>query len=170
MNIFALSDNPVEAAQMLKLGHIVKMPLESAQMLCTALWAQNISAPYKPAYPKHPCTMWVQKSSENFEWLVKHSLEICKMYTQFYEKTHKSQSVIEECYNLFQPDLFNRKNITSFAQAMPEKYKVSEKIEGSLFDGVVAYRGYYYHEKVDIVPKGYPKFVPFANLVKEYNK
>lgn len=162
MNIFVLSNDPVEAAQMLKLGHIVKMPLESAQMLCTALWTQNISAPYKPAYPKHPCTMWVQESSANFEWLVAHSLEICKMYTLFYKKIHKSQLVIEECYNLFQADFFKRTNITSFAQAMPEKYKS--------FDSVVAYRGYYYHDKVDIAPKGFPKFVPFANLVKEYNK
>lgn len=157
MNIFVLSRNPVEAAQMMKRGHLIKMPLESAQMLCTALWSKNISAPYKPAYPKHPCNLWVQKSNENFEWLVKHSLELCRLYTLVYEKQHASETVINECKNLLP---FNNDRITPYAQAMPEKYKHT--------DSVIAYRSYYYHEKVDIVPKGYPKFTPMYNLVREY--
>lgn len=157
MNIFILSRNPVEAAQMIKRGHLVKMPLESAQMLSTALWSKNISAPYKQAYIKHPCNLWVQKSTANFHWLADHALELCRLYTLVYEKQHASETVINECKNLL---TFNNDRITPYAQAMPEKYKHT--------DSVTAYRSYYYHEKIDIIPKGYPKFTPMYNLVKEY--
>lgn len=157
MNIFVLSRDPVEAAQMMKRGHLIKMPLESAQMLCTALWSKSINAPYKPAYLKHPCNLWVQKSTSNFYWLVDHALELCRLYTLVYEKQHASETVINECKNLLP---FNNDRITPYAQAMPEKYKHT--------DSVTAYRSYYYHEKVDILPKGYPKFIPKYNLVKEY--
>lgn len=158
MNIFVLDRDPIKSAQMLKLGHVVKMPLESAQMLCTALHKNSIPAPYKPAYEKHPCTLWVQKSTANFYWLAAHATEICKMYTLHYGKTHKSEGVIAECVALL-PEVKSDR-VTPFAQAMPDKYKNTNSVE--------AYRGYYYHEKQDIFPVGYPKFIPMYNMVKSY--
>ena len=41
MNIFVLDENPVIAAKMACDKHIVKMILESAQMLCTAKRVQD---------------------------------------------------------------------------------------------------------------------------------
>ena len=56
MNIFVLDSNPVTAAIQQLDKHVVKMPLESAQMLCSALIAHGVEdTPYKKAHPKHPC-------------------------------------------------------------------------------------------------------------------
>jgi hypothetical protein len=158
MNIFVLDRDPVKAAQFLKLGHLVKMPLESAQMLCTACHKLGLPAQYKSAYPNHPCTVWVQKSTKNLHWLVTHSLEICRMYTLFYGKRHKSQDVIEECANSVK--LIEDDRLTPFAQAMPDEYRNT--------DSVSAYRRYYLIEKHNITPVGYARFVSFYNMVKEY--
>jgi hypothetical protein len=49
------------------------MPLEEAQMLCTAVWQH---APeyaekhglYKPVHQKHPCTIWAAKTRANYNY------------------------------------------------------------------------------------------------------
>lgn len=72
--------------------HVVKMPLESAQMLCTAhriLDGDNDDL-YKIAHPKHPSTLWTMESKANYQWHYRHWLELCKEYTYRYGKVHKS--------------------------------------------------------------------------------
>ena len=68
MNIFYLSECPVESAQAQCDKHVVKMILESAQMLCTAHHACPSDAErpekfYKQAHVNHPSTIWVRPDS-----------------------------------------------------------------------------------------------------------
>ena len=56
MNIFFLDKDPKIAAQMQCDKHVVKMILETAQMLSTAARAQGHDIGYKSAYHKHPMT------------------------------------------------------------------------------------------------------------------
>ena len=73
MNRFIIDYDVVSIAQSLCDQHIVKMPLEECQMLCTALWHH---APeyaeendlYKPVHQKHPCTLWAMHSRSNYEY------------------------------------------------------------------------------------------------------
>lgn len=58
MNIFALDDDPALAARALHDRHIVKMALETAQILCTVAHGLGLPAPYKPPHKNHPCTVW----------------------------------------------------------------------------------------------------------------
>lgn len=133
LNIFVLDTNPKLAAAMLCDKHIVKMVLESAQMLCTVY---GDGAPYKPTHKNHPCTRWAQKSQQNFAWLCEHAHAMCAEYERRYKRTHKSQAVICFCSELSTlPSI----GLTSFAQAMPDQYKDK--------DAVVAYRAYYKGEK-----------------------
>ena len=70
MNIFALDNDVKVAAQWHVDKHVVKMPLETAQMLCTArheLGEKPESIPYKVAHKNHPCTIWCRNSSENYD-------------------------------------------------------------------------------------------------------
>jgi hypothetical protein len=72
--------------------HVVKMPLESAQMLCTVhrvLDGGNEDL-YKIAHPKHPSTLWTMESDANYMWHYRHWMELCKEYTYRYGKVHKS--------------------------------------------------------------------------------
>ena len=91
MNIFFLDKDPVKAARMQCDKHVVKMVLETAQMLSTAARAQGHDVGYKSAYPKHPMTLWVNQSADNFRWAWLHGMSLAKEYTNRYDKIHKLQ-------------------------------------------------------------------------------
>tara|TARA_R100001230_G_C5610115_1_gene121878 strand:+ start:125 stop:619 length:495 start_codon:yes stop_codon:yes gene_type:complete len=149
MNIFALDICPVKSAELQHDKHVVKMILESAQMLCTAYHEHNIeNVPYKKTHHNHPCSVWVRKDMYNFYWLVDHALALCQEYKYRYKKIHKSKAVIDWC----QDNSDKLKNfipmtcITPFAQAMPDEYKNKNSI-------VLAYRNYYISTKLNNNPK-----------------
>ena len=137
MNIFAVDTDPKIAAQQLCDKHVVKMILESAQMLCAVF--PNGDAPYRRAFYNHPCTKWARESAENYEWLLDHAYAMCQEYTRRYGKVHKSLDAISWCGSNYHKLNIPRKGLTKFAQAMPEQYKNS--------CGVTAYRSYYNGEK-----------------------
>ena len=94
MNIFILDENIDKCAEAHVDKHIVKMPLEAAQMLCTNHWIVKYLGhiprkleshewqiikeaktnevrdfPYLPTMYNHPCTIWARVSLDNYEWL-----------------------------------------------------------------------------------------------------
>lgn len=133
MNIFVLSFDIEEAAQYHVNKHVVKMPLESAQMLCTALQAHGVDAPYKPVHVKHPCTLWAGFTRSNFKWLCELGMALCREYTYRYERVHDCKKVIEYCID--KNELIKDGPLTDFAQAMPVEYKKPCAVQ--------AYREYY---------------------------
>ena len=138
MNIFIVNSNPVIAAQELCDKHVVKMILESAQMLCSAF--ENGEAPYRRAYYNHPCTKWVRESQANYEWLLEHAYALCDEYFYRYDKSHKSIHAIAWCSNNSQRlDLNQEIGLTPFTQAMPDEYKSDDTVQ--------AYQDYYNGEK-----------------------
>ncbi|MFW6233521.1 MAG: pyrimidine dimer DNA glycosylase/endonuclease V [Nanoarchaeota archaeon] len=138
MNIFVLHKNPKKAARMLCDQHVVKMILESGQMLCTAHWETGSKALYKATHKNHPCTIWTRESIGNYKWLVKHSFEMCKEYTRRYGRIHKTQEIIK--WNKKNTPNLKKKRKTPFVQAMPDKYKDK--------DAIKAYRNFYLGEKM----------------------
>ncbi|MCL6416805.1 pyrimidine dimer DNA glycosylase/endonuclease V [Aestuariirhabdus sp. Z084] len=139
MNIFILDDDIEKCAQYHCDQHVVKMILESVQLLCTALNKKGFTTPYKSTHAKHPCTLWVEESYDNFLWLKQLTLELNKEYRYRYDKQvdHKSIAVLSS----LSPHRFPAIGLTPFAQAMPETYKV----EGN---AVLAYRKFYLGDKV----------------------
>ncbi|MGW8227285.1 MAG: pyrimidine dimer DNA glycosylase/endonuclease V, partial [Gammaproteobacteria bacterium] len=119
--------------------HVVKMILESVQMLCTVLNKNGIATPYKSTHQKHPCVLWVEDSYANFVWLKELAIALNAEYKYRFERIsdHKSIAVLEEIED-FQ---YENRGLTEFAQAMPEKYKVPGK-------PVLAYRQFYLGEKI----------------------
>jgi hypothetical protein len=157
VNIFYLSDDPVEAAKWMVDRHVVKMILESAQLLSTAhryldgkmLVAQNDNgrkmkrwvlddarelALYKATHINHPSAVWCRTSVENYLWLVEHFAALLDEYTHRYGKRHKCSDLL---YPLQSPP-FNLKEYdrTKMLCAMPDEYKISA-------DPVENYRQYY---------------------------
>ena len=137
MNIFVLHKDPVRAAQMACDKHVVKMILETAQMLCTAARTKSAWAPYSATHKGHPCTIWAGRSQGNWDWLVQYGMALCEEYTKRYNKRHKSEAIIRYCGEL--NIQFERQEQTPFAQAMPPQYK-NDCV-------VTAYRAYYMGEK-----------------------
>ena len=96
MNIFYFDDCPVESAQAQPDKMLVKMPLETAQMLCTAHreldgdeYADSVGL-YKRAYWNHPCTIWARKAKANYQWLYDHFIALGDEYKYRYGREHAS--------------------------------------------------------------------------------
>lgn len=140
MNIFVLDRDPDVAARAQCDKHVIKMCLETAQLLCSVFPAGV--APYRLTHAKHPCSLWTRQSRDNFLWLVEHGLSLCSEYTVRYGKEHRSKSVIEWASDNVRQAGFEQTGLTPFAQAMPEQYKHE--------DAVLAYRAYYRGAKVSI--------------------
>ncbi len=138
MNIFVLDETPAVAARYHCDKHVVKMVLETAQLLCTVSHLFGDTVPYRPTHAHHPCCVWVQRTLGNWLWLRQLGLALADEYAARYGKRHKSGAVIRA---LRAPRRMGaRLARTPFAQCVPEKYRV----EG---DAVAAYRAYYAGDK-----------------------
>jgi len=158
MNIFVLDNDPVESARMMCDKHVVKMILESCQLLSTAhhvldgeqILVQSDKRKYKTYLCKlqnickatminHPCTIWTRETRENYLWLWKHAYALCNQYKMRYGKTHAMENMLlNDLYD--PPQNISKNKLTAFPQAMPDVYKHS--------DAIIAYRQYYLGEKV----------------------
>ncbi len=139
MNIFFLHMIPSICAQYHLDKHVVKMILETAQLLCSAHYLSDSSfAPrYKLTHKNHPSAIWTRTSLDNYKWLVELGKELCKEYTYRYGKIHKCQIVIEELADNLPP--IPEIGFTKPLLAMPDEYKGREAVE--------SYRAYYLFEK-----------------------
>lgn len=133
MNIFYLHDNPRTASIYHCDKHIVKMPLETAQMLCTSHWLSGNDAPYKLTHKNHPCNLWLMESLANYDWLTKLGKELCKEYTFRYGKIHGCERIID--WAIANKPKLPDTQMTEPALAMPDDCKVG--------DAVNSYRMYY---------------------------
>ncbi len=138
MNIFILDRNIEKCARDQADQHVVKMILESAQMLCTVVNLNGGQSPYRSTHVKHPCTIWAGESLANWLWLRRLALSLNDEYRYRYpvSSDHKSAIVVR---SLSLPRIDNA-GLTEFALAMPEKYKVPG-------NAVQSYRNYYIGEK-----------------------
>jgi|TARA_R110000823_G_scaffold3187_4_gene12434 hypothetical protein len=142
MNIFFLDKSPELAAKYLCDKHVPKMLLESSQMLSTAIQRHlggTIGELYKPAYPKHPMTIWVGDNKNNFKWALENASFINKQYEVRFNKKHKSNRVIEFIKYWDFSDSIPQGDMTNPPQCMPDNYKGKSH--------VIAYRKYYKGDK-----------------------
>ena len=162
MNIFVLSLNPQEAAEYHCDKHVVKMILETAQLLYCSHWIVDPdslpSTAYKKAHPNHPCAIWVRESTENYRWLSDLGLALCSEYTYRYGKRHKTQDHLEWLSDNF-PPLPNIPR-TQFRMAMPIEFKNE--------DPVLAYHAYYLGAKERMLKFSKRPLPPFIEKNRAY--
>ena len=120
MNLFVLDHDPVEAARLQCDKHVVKMIVESAQMLSTVhrmldgaetrrlsksgkTWSKYWVLPdmreytfYKAVHMHHPCTVWTAESNNNYNWHYAHFVALCDEYTYRYGRVHKTDKLLRE--------------------------------------------------------------------------
>ena len=141
MNIFALSPVPEVAAKWHCDTHVVKMILESAQMLSTAhrmldgemshrpsksgktrvryweLEGEHEDTLYKAVHTGHPCTVWTMESHMNYGWHYKLFKCLCEEYMHRYGKNHLSELKLLSILKS-PPKNIKRSFMTPFALAM----------------------------------------------------
>tara|TARA_R110000744_G_scaffold56820_1_gene119748 strand:+ start:10412 stop:10870 length:459 start_codon:yes stop_codon:yes gene_type:complete len=140
MNIFILDANVVDSARFHNDKHVVKMVLETAQILCSTF--EKGEAPYRRTHYNHPCSKWARESRENYEWLLNFGDALSKEYSKRFGKIHKSSLVINWCRDNIDKIELPSKELTKFALAMPEEYRTNCT--------VTSYRNYYMGEKRSI--------------------
>lgn len=146
MNVFALSRNPNLAAYYMCDKHVVKMIIETSQILSAVMDARGSNSKqyslpqYPKAHMKHPSTLWAMESLGNYKWLVRHLEALHMEYENRYSRTHKLQGCLM-VYRAQTDNLkFEKTKRTEFVQAITNK-KWHRK------NPIEAYRTYYNMEK-----------------------
>lgn len=147
MNIFYLDPDPCVSAKMLVDQHVLKMGIESAQMLSTAHWMTGGTAPYKKAHVNHPSTKWTRDSIDHYRWLAIHAKAILQEYTSRYGKIHKTEEIVDWLI-INEPNILNGGFVPP-PQCMPEEYKNENTVK--------AYRTFYVKDKLAIKGLKYAK-------------
>ncbi len=155
MNIFVTDPCPIQSARNLPDKHIVKMPLETCQMLAIIYsdWYYGVGKLYKKdgtpyatkrgAFRNHPCTQWAAANPHNLAWLIRHGYALCHEYTARYGKEHTCFDVIHQAERIFHksfPDQLlshSSTKVVDFTRAMPEDIKYDKTI-----DTIEAYKRY----------------------------
>jgi len=164
MNIFKLDEDAVIAAQDQCDKHVVKMVIESAQMLSTAhrmvdgimerrksksgsmlqyfyIDDEREDTLYKAVHFNHPSTVWTRESKTNYDWHYQHFAALCDEYTYRYGKVHatdmKLRTILSKAPSNI-PDI----------GSTPFKLAMKAAPECIFEDAVKSYRAFY-HTKQD---------------------
>ena len=97
MNIFATHSDPFLSSRDLDDKRMIKMILESTQLLCGALRYYGCAheALYMPTHMNHPCAIWTRACVGNFYWLMEYTQHLCDNYFAYYHKHHACEDIID---------------------------------------------------------------------------
>ena len=189
MNIFYVDSDPEVAARNMVDRHVVKMILETAQLLSTAhrvidgeeyvgqsqsgrkakRWRLSGNADaimYAATHINHPSAVWVRENSANYAWLYEHLLALGREYTYRYGRTHLTIDKLKDILK-DPPQNIKQSNVMSkMPSCMDKQYIVS-------LDPIVNYRNYYNYGKTDLLRwsnRTPPKWIDGTIIVSDGKK
>ena len=190
MNTFILAETPEESAAYHCNKHVVKMILESAQMLCAAHWLHllkdkektisdfkrirdaqdwalkntkpDLQPPWKMSHVRHPCTVWTAENYSNYTWQLKLCKSLLKEYEERYSRSHKS-TIVANWLEANKPLNIKKAPMSNFPVCMKEEFKVFDSM--GIVDPIASYRNYYIRDKVR-----FAKWEPRAEIPKWFTK
>ena len=157
INIFFLSYCPKQSAKWMVDKHVVKMILESAQLLSTAHrvldgklvegktktgrkkkvyeFSDNRNDMYAATHINHPCAIWTRESSVNYLWLYDHFCALLEEYHFRYNKVHACEKM-RFLLSHIPKNIPKTNEMTPIKCAMDASYIISD-------DAIENYRNYY---------------------------
>jgi hypothetical protein len=138
LNIFLLDHDIELCAQYHCDQHVVKMILESVQILCTAMNKLGLETPYKSTHANHPCVLWVGGSFDNFLWLK----DLTSLLNDEYQYRFDKQVDHRQSVHFIQFLVIG--TLAGGLHRLPGLCQSNTKIP---VDPVVAYRNFYSAEK-----------------------
>lgn len=174
MNIFFLSLIPLYCARYHCDKHVVKMILESVEILYAAHWLLRPknntdwinSAPknqsgnhgYKLTHAKHPSIKWTAEGRKNYEWLCEMAGYLCdEFHTRYGDKKHAAEVHLDWLTKNVPP--FTNENWTTPKLAMFQEckdYAAEHKLSP-----VEAYQYYYVYAKIPFMSYKNLEIPPF---------
>lgn len=151
MQVFILDEDIAKIAECYFDSHIVKIPLEIAQIMCTTIQAK-VKFPvgkidpilYRMTHINHPWVKWCMESWDNFAYLGSLHEFLTDEYSYRYRKIHGTCKMVDRAYEIFEDNIGDDYNpeIHKFPLCMPDQYKC--------IDAVASYRTYYLKEKMHL--------------------
>jgi hypothetical protein len=115
MNIFVSSFNAKESAQALDDKRLIKMILETAQILSTNINLAGLRVgPYKTTHQKHPSVIFCRTSHDNYLWLLAHFVHLCNEYEKRFHRVHKCQQHTQLFYDSSTDLAYSKEGLTTF--------------------------------------------------------
>ncbi len=167
MNIFFLDENPIIAAKYHCDKHVIKMILESAQLLSTAhrvldgkermvlndngrrakRWVHPSEEfdqiLYTATHINHPSAVWVRESAGNYQWLMSLTIALNGEFIRRYNKSINHATIDKLARVLtYLPDEMPRTGFTPPPQCMPAEFVADDYVQG--------YRNYYMGAKREL--------------------
>ncbi len=161
MNIFYVHRNPIIAAQSLGDKHVIKMILESAQLLSTVhrvldgikyttmgkkrkvkrytILDARENTLYEATHINHPSAVWVRQSKDNYLWLYQMWVCLLREYTYRYGKVHACARLTDVLAEI--PHNLQEKPFSEPTPAMPDECKIAG-------DSLASYHKYYIERKI----------------------
>lgn len=171
MNLFLLSRSIKKLVEYHCDKHVVKMILETVQMLYTAhhtlqtndRWKRRChryltrhgaknTQPYRKTHYNHPIAIWVRSHCNNYRFASRVALKLCREYTKRYGKVHACQPHARYLYNNPPTGFVEVRSEKSFyaTKGLPKgttAYPLAMPCEYHTDNAVVAYRNYYRGDK-----------------------
>jgi hypothetical protein len=167
MNIFYVDSDPEVAARNMVDRHVVKMILETAQLLSTAhrvldgemvvgknangrkttKWVLNDSRDstlYASTHRNHPSAIWVRESSANYVWLYEHMMALGREYTYRYGRQHLTIDKLKTALKQAPNNIPQSRVMTKMPSCMDKQYIIS-------LCPITNYRNYYNYGKTDLL-------------------
>lgn len=120
MNIFYLDSAWHLAARHLCDRHVVKMTLETTQILCSIHhYVGNTQVPYRKSHINHPCCVWSRQSFTNWLLLMNYGRFLASEYTFRYNKTHACAKIMDWLLANTKPSMFPTIIDSVFVQPPP---------------------------------------------------
>jgi len=165
MNVFFVDLDPELAAQSLCDAHVVKMILESYELLAINDYMNQIHEPllrlckdkdesckqFVKHYGKHPERIALSISEVNRMWLIFHLHGLINEFQYRFQHEHKTGVLAQHFYSVSIPQINFCLNTPTFPLAMIPECKLSEDQDSIPFR-VLSYRKYYQH-KAKVLPR-----------------
>ena len=177
MNLFLIAEDPQEIAEAHCDSHVVKMIIETAQILYCAWWCTGRDKmeetqdppPYRVTHKNHPTARWIRADSHHYQFACRLGLALCKEYTSRFEgRVHKTQLHLERLMRLGSPPVDEDcRDLATFDKVatcgLPEKIgffpcaiddETFEKVKVCRpeLDAIETYRNYY-RSKLDTMKR-----------------
>ena len=171
MNIFFLSLDPKEIAELSCDQHVIKIQLEICQLYTAWFYSGEedtvqAKAPftktktrrgYKPAHKKHPMTMWIASSLQNYLYACDIGIALSDEYTKRYGKIHTCARHLLWLHQNHPTHFEERKSETAYyskegiPECMPEQFSSPRIVE--------AYQMYYMVDKMHFALYKIPLYI-----------
>ncbi len=139
MNVFVCDYNPAVAAKCLADKHVVKMIVESVQILSTAEIERRKSARnfidvqsavlMRPTHAHHPCTIKAVQNDAYYLWLVDHAFALCDEYFRRYTRVHKCDIDYLPQWKRYHNRPVDASIVDRFPCAMPDEFKTGNAVD-----------------------------------------